>query len=175
MTKNNEPSKGEVVENLELSLDELKEKAKLADDYLEHLQRLKAEFDNYRKRINQKNQELILNIKANIILEILPIYENLEKAIDNAQRQSNLEALISGLNLVLKQFKEFLNKEGVEKIPTIGEKFNPEIHEAVAITHKKDYEDEVIVNEISPGYLINGKLMKAAKVIVNKIDETKDN
>jgi molecular chaperone GrpE len=137
------------------------------EEYLNGWKRAKADYANLKKESEEK-QRLFLDVaKAGLIMEILPIYDNLKKAILVAPaEQSN--GWTDGIKAIKKQFEDFLKQYGIEEIKTIGDKFNPEFHEAVSKEKKEGMESDIILSEISSGYLMRGKVLAPAKVVVSE-------
>ena len=109
----------------------LKERSEEAKSYLDHLQRLQAEFENYKKRTIAEKADLRKSGKEDLLKELLPIVDSLEKALNHSGKNNNSEFIIKGIELVHKQFQDFLKKEGVAKIDSVGKEFNPLLHEAI--------------------------------------------
>lgn len=144
------------VENLKKKIEELEQKNK---EYLTGWQRVKADYINREREIERQRSEWLEFANVSLILEILPIYEHFNQALKHKNKN---EDFVKGIEQIKKQFDEFFKKLGIEKIKTIGEKFNPEFHEAV----EKKGEEGIIIEEVSPGYKMNGKVIKVAKVVV---------
>jgi len=162
------------IDNLKKEIDslkkELEEEKKKSKEYLAGWQRAKADYINQEREIERQRSEWLEFANTTLILEILPIYEHFIRALEHKDKS---EDFIKGLEQIKKQFEDLFKKLGVEKIKTIGEKFNPEFHEVVARqqpTNDKQQiatdTDGIIVEEVSPGYKINGKVIKVAKVVI---------
>lgn len=159
-TKNKKPATTEPQNNSESQknseIQRLQEKCK---EYLRGWQRVKADYINREREIERQRSEWIEFSNLEFILRLLPIYENLNQSLNH---QSDNKDFVKGIEQIKKQFDEFLKSLGVEKIKTVGEKFNPDFHEAV----EKQGDNSEIVEEVSPGYKINRKVIKVAKVII---------
>lgn len=149
-------------ENLEKDLEETK---KQAEEYLNGWKRAKADLINFQKDSERRQRELVQFANASFILGLLPIYESLKQAI--LRGGSDGGDLIKGVEQIKKQFSDFLRNLGVEEIKTVGEKFDPNWHEAVDKRKDDDKEEGIILEEIKTGYKIDGKLLEPAKVVVN--------
>jgi molecular chaperone GrpE len=153
--------------------EELEQLKAQCEEYLNGWKRAKADYANLKKESEEK-QRLFLDVaKSGLIMEILPIYDNLKKALatlNNSQLTVNNEpnAWGEGIKAITKQFGDFLRQNGIEEIKTVGEKFNPEIHEAVGKEKKEGTESDIIITEISSGYLMKGKVLAPAKVVVSE-------
>ena len=106
--------------------------------------------------------------KEEVLSDLFGILELLERAIESARRQDIDSSVLEGLELVRKQAEKILQKHQIERIPTLGEKFNPEVHEAIGVQPAQDCEPGTILFEYEPGFIRQGKLLKPAKVVVAK-------
>ena len=122
-----------------------------------------AEFENYKKRSSKEREMLYNSLLADIVSSFLPVIDNLEKA---AQVKTEDESYKQGVELVLKQFIEVLTKFGVEEIKTVGEPFDPEIHEAVSIVQDDTLGEKIVKEEFRKGYKIGTKVIRHAMVVV---------
>ncbi|MBR5502854.1 MAG: nucleotide exchange factor GrpE [Methanobrevibacter sp.] len=140
-----------------------------------HIQRLQADFDNFRKQNDKQKQDLIRFANEGLIVKFLDVYEDMERALENS---SNEKELREGLELIYSKMKSTLEKEGVEEIPAVGEKFDPFKHEALLTVDSPDHENNEIVDELMKGYTLKDKVIKYSKVRVckkaKKVDEQKD-
>lgn len=134
-----------------------KNKKSKEKEYLEDLQRLQAEFDNYRKRVESKKQEIYADANKELIFKLLNILDSLELALKHNNDK--------GIEMIYSQLYSLLENEGLKVIEVKG-KFNPEIHEAL-ITEKNGDGDK-IVEELQKGYLLNGKVIRPSKVKIGK-------
>jgi molecular chaperone GrpE len=141
------------------------EKTKEAEEYLDHLQRTLAEFDNYKKRINKEKDTMFNVFTSEIILSFLPVLDNLESAF-KTQENKEKDAFFEGIELVYKQLKDILKQYNVEEIKSVGEKFDPKLHEAVMHTEDSAHEDGYIIEELRKGYRIHEKVIRHSMVKV---------
>jgi molecular chaperone GrpE len=130
-----------------------------------HIQRLQADFDNFRKQNDKQKQDLIKFANEGLIVKFLDVYEDMERALENS---TNEEELREGLELIYSKMKNTLEKEGVEEIPAVGEKFDPFKHEALLTVDSPDHENNEIVDELMKGYTLKDKVIKYSKVRVCK-------
>ena len=133
------------------------------EETTDRLKRIMAEFENYKKRSSKEKEMLYNSILSDIISSFLPVIDNLEKAAEAKTEDENYK---QGLELVLKQFKEVLAKFGVEEIKTVGETFDPEVHEAVSSVQDDTKGEKEIVQEFRKGYKIGTKVIRHSMVIV---------
>jgi molecular chaperone GrpE len=144
---------------------ELTELAAERDDLKDRLLRMTAEFDNYRKRVERERRELSEAAAADLIRDILPIIDDLERAMAAAPPG---DALLKGVELTHRQLVEQLRRRGVEPVDSIGQIFNPELHEAVGSVPADGRADGEIVSELRKGYRAGGRLLRPAMVQVAK-------
>ena len=142
---------------------ELEKMNKELEETTDRLKRLMAEFENYKKRSSKERELLYNSILADVISAILPAVDNLEKAVNTETKDEQYK---QGIQLVDKQIKDVLNSFGVEKIETIGQKFDPEIHEAVNHVEDPDLGEQEIKDEYRAGYKIGNKVIRHSMVIV---------
>lgn len=131
------------------------------------LQRTRADFANFKRRTEEERVQLAHYAKQETITELLPIIDNLERALSHASEQLKDNDWAKGVEQVSKQLFGQLSKMGVKKIPTVGEEFDPHLHEAVSMdggTGKK----EMIIQEIQAGYTLNDQVIRHAVVKVRK-------
>lgn len=152
-------------ENLEKELEECRKKMK---EYLEGWQRERANFLNYKKGEIERVSEMIKFGNEEMILKILPVLDNLEKSQEHIPDNLRETDYVKGIGQIIKQFREILKSLGVERIESLGKKFDPRFHEAIEEIEVKGKEKGVIVEEISAGYTLHGKLLRPAKVKVSK-------
>ena len=146
------------------------ELAKLAADcdaYLDHLRRLQAEFDNYRKRVQRDSEQHRLRAAEAVVESLLPVMDNMGRALDAAARHEEGQ-LIAGLELVAGQLRTTLEGHGLDEVPVeAGTLFDPNLHEAVLTQASSDYEEGTVLQLLERGYLLHGRLLRPAKVIVS--------
>jgi len=170
------PSQPGIDSHLENKLSELEilrqsfeEKKRLADSYYDQLLRLKAEFDNYRKRIEKEKEGLVAFGKQELVVELLNIVDSLDLALHSTQDAKNeAKSIKEGVKLIHKQFKELLEKEGLKKLKVEGEMFDPNLHHAVEYQESDKHKDNQILKEIRPGYLLHDRVIRPAMVVVAK-------
>ena len=152
-------------EKLQKELDDAKKQLEEEKDrYL----RLNAEFDNLRKRTIKEREEFIKYANEKLVLELIDVFESLERGIENARKTENKDKLVEGMELVYKQFKAVLEKTGLVPIKAVGEKFDHYRHEAMMQTLTGDQEEDTILEEFAKGYMLNGKVIRYSKVRVSK-------
>lgn len=153
---------------------ELETKEKEAQEYLDMLKRLKAEFENYKKRMLKEQTRLVETAAEEVILKILPVLDNLERALSAAKENHDAENLIKGVEMVDSQVKEILLGEGLEAIVPHGKPFDPEKHEAVMHGESDEHEEDAVIDVMQKGYQYKGKLIRPAMVKVCKKKEPEE-
>ncbi len=136
------------------------------DALSDRLLRLAAEFDNYRKRIEREREQILEWARADVISQILPIVDNFERALESARWVGDFTALVQGLDLIRKQFDAVLSRFGVRRIETIGQPFDPARHEAISTEERDDHEENTVIDEYQPGYMMGDRLLRPARVKV---------
>ena len=150
---------------LKAQVEQLKAEVEEKEDWL---LRLAAEFDNYKRRTSRDFGDLIRNASENIITQLVPIVDDFERALDHAKTTDDFNSLHQGVEMILNHLKEVLRKEGLEPIEALGKPFDPNFHEALMQTEDNAYDSGVVVQETQRGYILNDKVIRPAKVIVNK-------
>ncbi|MGB2782559.1 MAG: nucleotide exchange factor GrpE [Atribacterota bacterium] len=142
------------------------EKDNLSKEYLKLLERMQADFDNYKKRQEIKQKEFIEFANAELLNNLLSVVDNLERALSSAADAKNTQAVKDGVNNTLKEFHNILNKEGVKPMQSIGHRFDPYQHEAVMKTETDKHSEDIVTEEFQKGYYIKSKVLRPAMVKV---------
>ena len=137
------------------------------DELTEALQRERADAENIRRRHEQQISGLKNLVKSQVVLDLLPAIDNLERALKHVPKELEGNDYVKGVEGTVKQFDKVLSDLGVEKIKTIGEVFDPALHEAVGI-EEGDGDLEVICEELQSGYIVDGEVIRHAMVKVKK-------
>jgi molecular chaperone GrpE len=152
----------EEVENTQ-EVQEVEALVKERDDLLDTVQRLQAEFDNYRKRAARDQQSLVARAHERLVKELVPVVDDLERALEAAEAHEEAK-LEEGVALVARSLGEILRKEGLEEIPTEG-KFDPHVHEAL-LSQPADAEEGSIIEVIQKGYRLGDRVIRPARVVI---------
>lgn len=153
----------------------LEEKDKLLQEYEDLLKRKQAEFENYRKRVQRELEEFRKYATSELILDILNIIDDFERAIESAKSSRDFDLLLEGIMLVEKQFRSTLEKKhGVEKIETVGREFDPTVHDAIMMEESGDYAEDTVVEAFQNGYKMYERVLRPAKVKVAKAVSPED-
>lgn len=165
------PSGGPATAELIATRSELKrvetENAELKD----RLARRQADFENYRKRVDKERSDTYNRVAADIAAKLLPVSDNLKRALDaeasvEAAESDEFRHFLSGVDLIWKQLNGVLEALGIKPIPSVGEPFDPHIHEAVVSEATNEYEPDTVIQEILTGYRLGDKLIRPALVKV---------
>jgi molecular chaperone GrpE len=134
------------------------------DEYLDSLQRLKAEFDNYRKRAAREQSAIVSRASERLVKELIPVLDDLERALDAAEEHEEAK-LEEGVRLVQRALADALHREGLAEIETNG-KFDPHVHEALLSQPDEDLESGTVLQVLQKGYRLGDKVIRPARVIV---------
>ena len=134
---------------------------------IERLQRMQAEFENYKKRMARDMGALEERVADQVILEFLTPYENFERAFRSFATDQNVEPFVAGVEQIFAQFAQILEQRGVERIESVGTPFDPALHEAL-LTAPSEQDKNTIIEEFSPGYRRNERVLRASKVTVSQ-------
>lgn len=146
-------------------LTELEVKETAVQDGIDRLKRLQADFDNFRRRTRQEKEELSAVVAQNLIKELLPLLDNFERAMA-ADVAAEASSLRGGVDMIYKQFVTTLEKNGMAKIEAVGQKFDPNFHEAVMRVADDSMEDDTIAEELQKGYSVCGRVIRPSMVKV---------
>lgn len=141
---------------------------KKCDEYLAGWQRAKADYSNLKKESEKKHDDLLQFANAALLAELIPVYDNFKKAFSHQPQSEDKEwqNWQVGIGHIKKQMWDFIQKFGIEEIKTVGETFDPQLHESVQKRKSDEQESGIIIEEVMPGYTLHGKLLTPAKVIV---------
>lgn len=147
---------------------EIEEKNKRIDELEERLQKLYADYDNFRKRKEAEADSAKKYAAEKIVSELLPIVDNFERAVDASEKTKNYDSLKEGVIMINRQIWEILGKVGLSAIESIGNVFDPALHQAVFCEKKEDVDEDVVIAELLKGYKLHDKVIRPSMVIVNK-------
>ncbi len=153
------------IESLTAERDEAKDQVlrTLAD-----LQNYQRDFQNYRKRNMQEMANLRLTATEKFVTELLPVLDNFERTIAHVEAGATVESLIGGIKAVERQLRSALDTQNVKRVQSIGQPFDPEVHEALGTEPSTEHPDETVIVEIEPGYKMGDKVIRPARVKVVK-------
>lgn len=150
-------------ENKENNQTKEQEKTK-EQELTELLQRVQADFENYKKRVEREKQEFCRYASHDMIMQLLPIIDSFELAFQNSEKHEEFK---KGVELVYAQLLQMLEKQGLKKIDSLGKKFDPNVHEAL-MQGDSDKEPGTIIEEFQKGFMLNDNVIRPAKVKVSK-------
>jgi len=148
-TQENEPKKEEV-------------------DYKAKYFYIAAEMDNYRKRIEREKENLLKYGNEKVLSDLIQVVDNFERTIDMLKHDEDpkIKNIVVGMDMVTKQFLDTLSKHGLTQVPSVGKDFDPHLHEAMAQEYVEGAKPNQVVKEFQKGYSLNGRLLRASKVVV---------
>jgi molecular chaperone GrpE len=156
------------------------------DELFAKLQRVSADYINFQKRIPKQVADTVAYEKERLLKSILPILDNFELTLQNAEVVGNIDDLVKGVKIIYDHLLDILKSHNVEQINALGEKFDPSQHEAMTHRAEPEKADGVVLEEYQKGYKLDGRVFRPSRVIVNKLpsqqqvesaeeeDETKD-
>lgn len=135
------------------------------------LLRLRADFDNYRRRMLREREDIFVQANENIIEELLPVLDHLDLALQSAdaaiEESENTKAFVEGFQMVANQLYSSLDKFGLQEVDATDAEFDPNVHEALSYIPSEDVKENMVINQISKGYMLGEKLLRPAKVVVS--------
>jgi molecular chaperone GrpE len=163
MTEEQQQEQQDQVTHATLGEEEVVALRRERDDYLDALQRLKAEFDNYRKRTAREQAELVTRANERLVKELLPVLDDLSRALQAAEEHQEA-TLEEGVKLVHRNFADLLRREGLVEIETNG-RFDPHVHEAL-LSQPSDAEEGTVLDVVQVGYKLGERVLRPARVVV---------
>ena len=160
-------SEAEVKEELSLGK-KLEEAERLTEEREDRFLRLAAEFDNYKKRVSREFASVIRGANQDLISQLLHILDDFERALESAKTTDDFESFHKGMEMIDSNLQNLLGRHGLEPIEAKGERFDPELHEAVIQMASEEVGEGVILEEVNRGYMLNGKVIRHSKVVVSK-------
>jgi len=151
-------------------LEQLEEQIRLKDEEIlkqkDTFLREKAELDNFKKRLIKEKEDFVQFANERLLKELLQIEDNLERAM--TVPNATLESLKEGVEMIQKQFSDFLKNHKVEPIEALENPFDPNLHEVVNQQESEKHEENTVIEEYSKGYTLNGRILRPAKVVISK-------
>ena len=138
------------------------------DKTREQLLRTAAEFDNFRKRAKRDLDDARLRAKEDVVRDMLPVFDNLERALSSGTGASDVESVLEGVRMVLKLFEDTAERIGVARVKSVGERFDPAVHEALQQQETDEHPPGTIIAEVAPGYRFGERLVRPAMVVVSR-------
>ncbi|MBV6449975.1 MAG: Protein GrpE [Anaerolineales bacterium] len=157
----------EMDEQVEVDVEALKRQLEDAESKLaesvEGWQRSQADFQNYRKRVERDNEMTFASMKGDIVKKILPVLDDLERALNNRPAD---DAWANGIELIARKFQNILDVEGIKRIEAAGAEFDPKFHEAISHEHNEDFESGQVIEVVQNGYMLGERVIRPALVRV---------
>jgi len=167
--KNNEkPLLDEMVTIPKKEYDALRSKHDERDSYYDKYVRAHAEFENAKRRMEKDKVDFLKYANESFVVDLLPIIDSLDMSERHIKEAKDFKAVQEGVDMIHVQIQKFLKDIGVERVKTVGEKFDPNLQEAVETIDDKDKEEGTITEELKPGYKFNGRLLRPASVRIVK-------
>lgn len=148
--------------------DSLAEKAKKCDEYYDMWLRSQAELENAKKRLNKEKEEFLKFANEDLVIRLLPIVDNFDRALASVKHTEESDAILEGIKIMQRELHNLFTDYGVEAIKSVGEKFDPHFHEAIAVVESDEYPEDTVLEEIQTGYTLNGRLIRPSVVKVSK-------
>jgi molecular chaperone GrpE len=149
----------------------LEARGKEAQENYDRFLRLSAEFENFKKRMEKEKNDAYKFATENLIKELLPVLDNLERALNQEESKTDFQGLLAGVELTLKGFQAALEKFGVVPVDAAGKEFDPNLHEAVMVQEDARQPGGTVLNQLQKGYLFHSRLIRPAMVVVSKRPE----
>lgn len=156
------------ITSLEPEIKVLMDEAVLKDDHSDKYMRLQAEFDNYKKRSIKEKGEFVKFANEFLIMELVSILDDFNRSIKYAEANKDFNLLHQGVDMISRQLMRLLEEKGLNRIECLGKRFNPHEHEAIEVIEDEKVEEDLVVEELQPGYRLNGRIIRPAKVKVAK-------
>ena len=159
-------------ETIEMEIERLRLEVPKKDEELRNLQdkylRICADFENYKKRSMKEQMESAKYANERILKELLPVIDNLERAILHSKETSDLKGLVEGVELTYKQFLDSLGRFGVKVVQSIGEPFDPSRHQALGQVETDKHDENIVIDELQKGYLLEDRMLRPALVNISR-------
>lgn len=166
--KNKSPDKKKKVSLSLQELEQLKAKARLADDYLNRSLSFQADLENFKKRTEKERAGFLKYANEGLIYELLDAIDNFERAVEAAEKKDDFKLLHQGVEMILKELHKILKRKGVNRIQALGVPFDPHRHEALTYVASEEHPENTVIEEIRKGYLLEDKIIRPAVVKVSK-------
>ncbi len=148
--------------------EKLKQKEQKITEYSDLIEKMKTDFTNMRSRSQQDIALQVDKTFGDLIVKLLPILDNFERAVKASQNTTDVKALVQGVEMIMQQFEDVLRREGVAAVKSVGEPFDPKVHEAIGIIETEDDPDDMVIEEVCRGYTLKSKILRPSMVKVSK-------
>jgi len=155
-----------LINEIELLKKKLQEAEVKCDEYLDMLKRVAAEYDNFKKRTQKEKEQISKDVTCDVVASFIPVADNLERALEAAEKNGDSKAIKEGIEMVYKQFKDILKSLDVSEIDSLGKKFDPNLHNAVMHVQDEKFGESEIVEVFQKGYILKDKVIRHSMVKV---------
>lgn len=162
-----DPAAGTVSHEQEAALAEIEELRRQLEESHQRLLRVQADYDNFRRRTRQEKEEMAKYASMQLIVQLLPVLDNFDRALAASRQSEDVEALAKGVEMVYRQLFQVLEQEGLKPIEAVGQPFNPEFHEAVMREESGEHEEDTVIEELQKGYMLKDKVIRPSMVKVS--------
>jgi molecular chaperone GrpE len=146
---------------------ELQQLRQQSEENYQRSLRTQADYDNFRRRTRQEKEEFAKYASLKVIEQLLPVIDNMERALAAGNESKDYEALLKGVEMIYRQLEQTLANEGLKAMESIGQPFNPEFHQAIMQVESEEHEEGIVVSEIQKGYLLKDRVLRPAMVQVS--------
>lgn len=161
-------SSAEVDKDLSELYEQVQKAADERDQIKEQLLRTMADFQNFRKRMMDEKRQIEERANEKFVLQLLPVLDNFERGLAVMEKGGSVESLVDGVKAIDRQLKVVLEGQKVVRVPSVGQPFDPEVHEALATVESAEHEDGTVLDEIESGYKLGDRVIRPARVRVSK-------
>lgn len=147
--------------------DELAQLRVQAEENYQRFLRVQADFDNFRRRARTEKEDFAKYASLKLIEQLLPVVDNFDRALSSSKETKDFDSLVKGLEMTFRQIDQVLAQEGLKPIESVGQPFNPEIHQAVMQVESDEHEEGIVVEELQKGYMLKEKVIRPAMVKVS--------
>lgn len=158
-------------EDAQSSVDSTEDLVAERDEFKQQLMRTTADFENFRRRTRARVEDARVRGRDGAVLELLPVIDNLERAVAAAKTADNVASAVEGIQMVLTLFQDISERMGLSRVRSVGEPFDPAMHQAIQQLETNEYPPGTIVSEMTPGYMFSERLLRPALVLVAKYPE----
>ncbi len=146
----------------------IEEMAEQLAELKERSLRQAAELENYKRRTEREKADFFKRANEGLVKDLLPVLDNLERALAHAQENADLHSLLEGMELVHSELLKTLERHGLETVDALGQPFDPDVHEAMMQQDNPEVDENTVISEMQRGYLFQGRLLRPAMVVVSK-------
>ena len=157
----------EAQEEITVPLSEYEELKARVEELRDGMLRAAADYDNFRKRMEKERENIICSANEHLISELLPVMDNLERALESSHSQTEINNILDGVRMISGNLREVLSRCGLETIESVGRPFDPNVHEAVGVVEAPGHDEGSVVGELQKGYKFKGKVVRPSKVQVS--------